>query len=149
MPRLDVAVHDAAAVRVLERVAQRDADPQHVAVAELALGDQLVERAPAHQLGDEVDRVVVAAGLVQRDDAGVRQPRRGERLALRARRVLPHDADALQRDRAVQLLVVREPDDAEAARAEAPDQAVAIEHERPGARGAPSPLSAARRSPPD
>ena len=31
--RLDVAVHDAAAVRVLERAAQREADPQHVAVA--------------------------------------------------------------------------------------------------------------------
>ena len=60
----------------------------------------------------------------------MREPRRRERLALGTRRVLPDDADALQRDRTVQVLVVREPHDAEAARAEAADEAVAIEHER-------------------
>ena len=37
LPRLDVAVDDAAAVGVRERVAQRDADPQHVAVGQRAL----------------------------------------------------------------------------------------------------------------
>ena len=54
--RLDVAVHDAAAVRVLERAAQREADPQHVAVREHALGAELVERAAVDQLGDQVAR---------------------------------------------------------------------------------------------
>ena len=120
----------AAAVRVLQRVAQRHADPQDVAVAQLALRDELVEGAPAHQLGHEVDRVVVATCFVEGDDAGVCEPRGRERLPLRARRILPRHADALERDRAVELLVVCEPDDAEPAGSEAAHEAVAIEHER-------------------
>ena len=37
---LDVAVDDAARVRVGQRVAQRDADPQHVAVGQRAVGQR-------------------------------------------------------------------------------------------------------------
>ena len=83
---LDVAVDDAAAVGVGQRVAQRDADAQHVAVGQRAVAHELGERAPAHELGDEVDGLVVAPGLVQGDDPRVRQARRRERLALGARR---------------------------------------------------------------
>ena len=43
---------------------------------------QLAEGVAAHELGDEVDGLVVAAGLVERDDRRVRQARRGQRLAL-------------------------------------------------------------------
>ena len=54
---LDVAVDDAARVGVLERVAERHADAQHVAVRQLALAQELRERAPADELGDEVQRL--------------------------------------------------------------------------------------------
>ena len=59
-------------------------DPHGVAIGQLAVAQQLGERATAHELGDEVDGLVVAAGLVQRDDRGVRQPRGRKRLALAA-----------------------------------------------------------------
>ena len=48
--RLDVAMDDAAPVRVGQGVAQRDAHPQHVAVGELAVAHELRQRAPAHEL---------------------------------------------------------------------------------------------------
>ncbi len=84
----------------------------------------VAERAPAHQLGDEVDGVVVAPGLVQRDDPRVRQPRGRLRLALgpRARRGVVR-RDPLDGDGAVEALVVGEPHDAEAAGPEAPQRA--------------------------
>ena len=92
--------------------------------------EERAERSPAHQLGDEVDGVVVAPGLVQRDDPGVREPRGRLRLALgpRARRGVVR-RDPLDGDDAVEALVVREPHDAEAAGAEAPHEPVAIEDE--------------------
>ncbi len=49
--RLDVAVDDALAVRVGQRVEQLDADGDHVAVAELA--GELVQRLAVDQLPDE------------------------------------------------------------------------------------------------
>ena len=63
------------------------------------------------------------------------------RLAARALAVVPSapEPHALDRDLAVQQLVVRAPDHAEAARAEALEQAVAIEHELLGACGARAP----------
>ena len=128
VPRLDVAVDDPAAVRVGQRVAQRDAHADDVAVRQRALLQQRAERAAPHQLGDEVHRAVVAAGLVEGDDPGVLQPRGRLRLALgpRARRGVVR-RDPLDGDDAVQALVVREPHDAEAAGPEAPQQPVAIE----------------------
>ena len=68
--RLDVAVHDAALVRVGERVGERQPGAQHVAVRQLAVGLQLGERAALDQLGDEVAAVVLLAGVEQPDDAG-------------------------------------------------------------------------------
>ena len=81
--RLDVAVHDAALVRVRERAAQGEADPQHVAVGEQPLGAEFVDRAAVDELGDEVARRVVLAGVEDRDDPGMVEPAGGERLALR------------------------------------------------------------------
>ncbi len=77
-------MHDAARVRVGQRVAQRHADAEHVAVAQRTVVEEVAERVAADELGDEVDGVLVAARLVERDDRRVRQPRRGERLALGA-----------------------------------------------------------------
>jgi hypothetical protein len=48
--RLDVAVDDAAPVRVGERVAQADADAQHVAVGELAVLHEIGKGSAANEL---------------------------------------------------------------------------------------------------
>src|SRR3954469_2376756 len=127
---LDVAVHHAAAVRMGERVAQCDADAQDVAVRQRALLHELAERAAPDELGDEVHRAVVAPGLVQGDDAGVRQPRGRLRLALGSPPGRCGVArDALDRPHAVEALAPGEPHDAEAARPQAPQQPVASKHD--------------------
>ena len=64
--------------------AERRADPQDVAVRQRAVAQQVGERRPLDELGDEVDGVLVAAGFVERDDPGVREPRGGQGLALAA-----------------------------------------------------------------
>ena len=125
--RLDVAVDDAALVGVGERGAQRRADPQHVAVRQLAVAQQVGERRPLDELGDEVDGVLVAAGLVQRDDARVRQPRGGQRLALAAAVGVVADGDPLDGDVALEVLVAGAVDDAHPARAEPRAEPVAAE----------------------
>ena len=94
---LDVAVDDAARVRVRERVAQRDADQHDVAVGQRAVGAAArASVCAAHELGDQVDGVVVAAGLVERDDRRVRQPRGGQRLALGPRARRPRRATGMR-----------------------------------------------------
>ena len=70
-------MHDAALVRVLERVAQRQADPQDVAVGQRARCLQRGERAALDELADQVARVVLLAGVVEPDDAGVVEARGG------------------------------------------------------------------------
>ena len=68
--------------------------------------------------------------LVQRDDRRVRQARGRERLPRGTLAVaVGAERDTLDRDLAMQELVVRAPDDAEAAGAETFEQAVAIEHD--------------------
>ena len=123
--RLDVTVHDAARMRVLERVAERHPDQDDIAVGEVAAGEQLGERAPADELGHEVDRVLVAAGLVQRDDPGVRQARRRERLALAALLAVELDRDPLDGDVALEVLVAREVHDAHPPGADPPHEVIA------------------------
>ena len=87
--RLDVAVHDALAVRVGERVEELDADGDHVPVAELVA--ELVERVAAHELPDEDAALAVGEPVVERDDVGVGERRGGLDLA--------HDARAAARAR--------------------------------------------------
>ena len=128
--RLDVAVHDAAAVRVLERAAQREADPQHVAVAQRALGAQLVQRAPVDELGDQVAGPGVLAGVEDRDDARVVEAPGGQRLAAAALGVAAgRRRDDLDRHGALQALVGGGVDGSEAARAEPRTEPVAAEDE--------------------
>ena len=127
--RLDVAVDHAAGVRMGQRLAQRRADHHDVAVRQRPLGQQLPERRAADELGDEVARLLVGAGLVERDDARMAEARGGLRLALGALGIAVVERNALERDRAVQALVMGEPDRPEAARAEPAHQAVAAEQE--------------------
>ena len=83
--RLDVAVDDAAAVGVLERVGRARARPAaRRGPTARRRPASAVERAPAHQLGDEVARLAVLAGVEDGDDARVVEPRGGQRLARRA-----------------------------------------------------------------
>ena len=127
--RFDVAMDDAAAVGVGQRVGQGDTEAQHVAVGELAVAHELRQRAPAHELGDEVEGLVVATGLVEGDDPRMRQARRRARLPLGPcrHRVVVH-GDALDRHGALEALVLGQPHHAEAARADLAHQPVAIEH---------------------
>ncbi len=84
--RLDVAVDDPALVGVGQRVAERDADLDHIAIRQRALFEQPREGRPADQLGDEVDALAVGLRLVQRDDRRMLQPSAAtpSRLARRA-----------------------------------------------------------------
>ena len=123
---------DAARVCVLERGGERDPDPQHVAVGQRAGLDQVGQRRPADELGDEMHGVLVAAGLVERDDRRVAEARSGERLAVGARGdLMVVQLDPLDGDHAVQLLVVGQPDDPEGTVSEAANQPVAPEGESP------------------
>jgi hypothetical protein len=128
--RLDVAVDHAALVGVCEGIGQRDADSQDVAVAQLPVGRELRERAAVHQLGDEVARSRLLAGVVQGDDAGVVEPRRGDRLAPGALVGVAVGRDHLDRHLAVQALVQGGVNGAEAAAAEPAAEAVAAQDER-------------------
>ena len=82
--RLDVAVDDALAVRVGDRLGHREHVRQegHALVEAALLLDELLERPPRDQL-HRVVRIArrPAAGLVHRDDARVLQPGGDERLA--------------------------------------------------------------------
>src|SRR3712207_6750582 len=82
-----------------------------------------------HELGDQIDVVVVRAHLVQRHDSGMVEPRRRQRLALDsgAPGIAPLTRDDLHRHIALELLVVGPPDDAEAACADPALEAVAPE----------------------
>ena len=73
---------DPATVSVQEGLGERDADLQDLLVAErtraaISCGEGLA----VDELGDQVEGVVLDAGLVQGDDRGVSEARGGERLA--------------------------------------------------------------------
>ena len=94
--RLDVAVHQAARVRLLQRLAHLAQDVDHAARGHRAVPPhQRLEVHPVEQLHHEVERLVVGdAEVVELD--GVRRPqvRRGFGLAPE-----PHDRPAAQRRR--------------------------------------------------
>jgi hypothetical protein len=129
--RLDVAVDDAALVGMGERIREREPDPQHVAVRELAGRLELCERPALHQLGDQVAAAVLLAGVEQRDDRVVIQARDGACLALRPFRRGSVAGDDLHRDGAAQELVAPGVHGAEATGPDACAQPVAA-HGQPG-----------------
>ncbi len=80
--RLHVAVDDAAAVGVRERVEQLRGGLDRLAVAELAGGERLAEGAAGHVLVGDVDVAGVARKRIDALAAGVAQRGGGARLAL-------------------------------------------------------------------
>ena len=131
---LDVAVDDAALVGVGERVGERQADPQDVAVRELVRRLELGERAALDQLGDEVAVAVRLPGVEQGDDRVVVEPRHRPGLALGPLRLHPGGRDDLDRHRAPETLVARRMDRAEASRPEPCAEPVPA-HRQPGVGG--------------
>ena len=138
VPRLHVAMDDPARVRVLERVAQGAPDARYVAVRDRSGPGQLRKRSAPNQLGDQVHVVVVGRQLVDADDAGVVQPCGGTRLARDPLTLAALARDHLHGDLALELLVPRQPHDAEPARAQAALHPVAADDEvRPRTIGKP------------
>src|ERR1700722_2173250 len=127
---LDVAVDHAARVRVLQRAQQRHANLEHLLVCQLVLGNQLRKRRSVDHLRDQVEGILVRAGLVQRHDRRVREPRRSVRLARGPLTVLlGGQRNTLDRDGTIKLLVVCTPHGAKATGAEALPQQVASEQQ--------------------
>ena len=127
--RLDVAVHDAARVGVVERLAEVGADLADLAVAERPFAGQVGEGRALDQLGDEQRVAVLLAHLIERDDPRVVEPRRRLRLAQHPPAGLTARLDRLDRDGALEPPVPGLVDDAEAAAADAALDQKAVEHE--------------------
>ncbi len=127
--RLDVAVHDAARVGVIESLAEVGADLADLAVAELAGVGEAGQGGALDQLGDEQGVAVLLAHLVEGDDAGVVEPGGGLRLAQHPSAGLPLLLDRLDRDRALEAAVPGLVDDAETPAADAALDQEAVEHE--------------------
>ncbi len=127
--RLDVAVDQAGGVRGGQPAAGLHEDVDDIAEAALALGPpggKVAARDPLH--GHE-DLIADGADVVDGDDVGVRQARRGLRLAQQARACARRRGvgpQQLEREHAVQLRIVRLVDHAHAAAAELPDDAEAV-----------------------
>ena len=79
--RLDVAVDDRARVGMVERLAEIGADLADLAVAEVAVAVEPGQGLAVDQLGDEQGVAVLLAHLVEGDDPGMVEARRGLRLA--------------------------------------------------------------------
>ena len=129
---LDVAVHDAAFVGVIEGVGEHRADREQAAVAEPARAVVRRERAPLDQLGDEVVRAVLLAGVEQRHDRRVLEPGGGASLPLHPRareRVLAAERHALDGDAPRPPAVLGDPDRPVPAGSDLLEQPVAAEHE--------------------
>ncbi len=128
--RLDVAVDDAAVVRVVERVGETEADPQDVAVAERAVALERRQRAAADQLGDQEPLAAGLAGVEHRHDPRVVEPRRRQRLALGTLGHRARSRDDLDRHEPVESFVARREDRAEPAGAQPLAEPVAPQDER-------------------
>ena len=125
---LDVAVHDARAVRRVERARHLRHEPREpIGASGPSLAHRGGEVVPVDEAHRDEERAVLLAGLVDRDDVRVLEGGRDARLALealaelRVGRELGHDD--LQRHAAAEATVGRKVDDAHAA---APDFALDV-----------------------
>ncbi len=108
--RLHVAVDDAAAVGVRERVQQLRGGLDGLAVPELAGGERLAERAAGHVLVGDVDVAGVARKRIDALAAGMAQGGGGARLALGPLGDSAFPDHHLERDVEAVALVPGEPD---------------------------------------
>ena len=128
--RLDVAVHHAVLVRVAQAGEHLHRDRDRALRRQRPLGlDDLLERAALQVLHRDVGPAVGLAAVVDGDDVGVVEARRGLRLAPEALDelavlgiALRHD---LERDLAAEARVLRQVDGRHAADTQAPEHAVA------------------------
>ena len=96
--RLDVAVDDAAGVGVGQGAQHVLGHAEHRRVARRArVAQQLQQRAPVHQLPDQVEALAVLAPVAQRDDARVVEAAGGAHLGAHPRREAELDRDHLDR----------------------------------------------------
>ena len=129
--RLDVAVHQAALVRGVERRGDRGRHALHAVQVELALVDDVAQVRAGHEAHRQVEHAVVFAAAVDRDDVRVlqrgRQPRLGLEAGHRVGVLGVLRRDDLQRHGAVELGVGRLVDDPHPAAVEHPLDRVARE----------------------
>src|SRR5262249_55494695 len=126
--RLDVAMDHATRMRMGESFRESDANPQDLRVAQRARGHQVRERLAVDQLGDQVERVLDGARLIQGHDRRVRQAGGGESLAAHALGTSAlRERYPLDRHLTVQELIARSPDHAKAPCSQALEQAIAAE----------------------
>jgi len=80
--RLDVSVHDAAPVGIIEGVGYVARDADGIVDRERPLAcEPVAERLPVHEGHREVEEPVRLAGVVKRDDVRMGEPRRDLNLA--------------------------------------------------------------------
>jgi hypothetical protein len=107
-------------MRMGEGFCERDANPQDLLVAKRPGGDQVRKRLAANQLGDQVERILDGAGLIQSNDRRVRQASRCESLAAHVLGIsVRRERYPLERYLSVEQLVARSPDHAKAPCSEA------------------------------
>ena len=121
---------DSARVRVGERGGDRRAEPSRLVPAERAAAGHRVEAVALDELENEDGLPAVLEDVVEPDDVRVLEPGECRRLALEARAELLVVRDPgmqhLERDIALEALVVGAPDDAHATAAELVAQAIAV-----------------------
>jgi len=141
--RLDVAVHDALAVRICERLRNARNSLQHVRNRQQPARQRVLQQIAAlHELHRDVGKVLVLARVVDRDDVAMLQPPGHLGLAEESRPrfdqlgtfELARQRHRLDRDRTAELWIVAEVDHAHRAAAEFAVDAVAAEHRALGAR---------------
>lgn len=134
--RLEVAVHDALAVRVVDPARHLLDDRDGGAEVEAPRAEELAERLALHELHDERAATGVLMRVVERHDVRGLHLRDGLGLAPESRERLGVEVEALpqllERDLALQLVVEGAIDDGHAALAELLEALVAV---RLGARG--------------
>src|SRR5436190_14395514 len=79
---LHVTMNDPLRVCIGQRLAERDRDLDDVPIRQAPGIQQAGKRCAADELGDQVRAIVIDGGFVERDDAGVPEPRRRASLAL-------------------------------------------------------------------
>jgi hypothetical protein len=128
---LQVAVHDALAVCLVERIADLDRARERLRRRQGASRQPDGERLALDHLHDEIVDALVAADVVNGADVRVIERRHHARLALEPGAALlvgrPHRGQDLQRDGAAQARIVRAVDVAHAAGADGRRDAVGAE----------------------
>ena len=125
--RLDVAVHDALGMRVVERGAQLTCHARHPPGPQRPMAERRCERLARHVLHDDENALIVDRGVVDRDE--VRMVQRGSELRLANEALLgvgrAVGMQSLDRDLTVEALVPAQQHGRHSPGAQMPEHAVA------------------------